>query len=353
MITAQHLCLSCSLQAERRLPLFREAIEFAKGGNSTIWMISNTPAVRGLEAGYWQNANNVFNRAAVTPLGNALVEKFNAAKMDLRLFYEFPLDERGRSPVWTTAPSRPTAMERDPHLLYGFFTAFANELPTIYLSDSQYYFFGIYTAVHEMAHLFDAATAAYLSVHQNQWGPLDDFALEFRAVYAEVVQYIQLQSVAESKYADAFLNLDFYEGLRSGQAVNAEGVIEYVKRVTLPRAHSDRRQIRKAYSYTGAAGETTLLSEAEGSADLFAAILKLLNAWQPEKQLSSDRVFVLQDVAISGPSPAVQDLGALARNRGALGVQDYLKKNGLMRPITLLDQGYNQLPRPKGRDGGD
>jgi hypothetical protein len=238
-VASENLCSDCSVNVKSTIdsvrfpPVSDENLKRVAIGISNIYRNMENTAIKRIEPD-----------VARTSIGQRLLAKSEQSQaVNYRFFYQTGIDARGFTSH--QAETNELAYEidkRDPHELSAFFRIGESDA-TIFFNEYQRPRFAAFTLVHELTHLFDDKTRAYLDEQSRagEWTELDQMAIEFRAYLAEVIHYTQLEKVKRASRATQIVEAKTHHGdlLNWRGNVSVEKVAEATINLFYPRTPSE------------------------------------------------------------------------------------------------------------------
>lgn len=249
-VKAQSLCLDCSIHFQQIFqssvaPVLRKDTGTTANQKNMVIAVINQPAIHSLES---YAVNRVANQLYQTAIGRGLIETaIQQGNISYRLFYQLGLDQSLQPYLYNEDNIPSYKLENaDPHELWGFSKS-DGKTGIVVLNQHQTLTSASYTMIHELSHLLDVETSNYLERYPNySTTELDQFALEFRAVYAEVLFHQQNQNSnqIQDKKSQAFYN-KFLD--RSGN-INLKNISNYVLDTLFPTKASKTLAVDPNYA---------------------------------------------------------------------------------------------------------
>lgn len=359
-VLAQNICTDCYLGAQR---LF-EAIRPSQPANSILGLVKSFPGSNSLANSVDQTEKRAFEILKArtknkSVFGRHLVNAANEIQnVRYKLYYQMALNTNGQTSLFA-GRNRPTYVsEREiPHELWGFYFT-QDQSAYVLLNEYQNTWNADYTLVHELFHLFDKQSAAYSQFVESQsfvWNDLDNLALEFRAVLAEVQYRVDVTKMPGFS-DDIMLHDDFRDKLIENGKPNQNKILGYILDVFYPVKF--KKNVTKVLSNLNPGNER--FSEVAFS---FTAVEEFFRSF-----LSGEKTQVLPLFYNEVPSQTLiyqnqskrQAIEQEAIRRGAKNIFDYLARAKLTEAVdsesVRTDGHFNETLKrtggPSPRTGG-
>lgn len=362
-IKATNVCTYCAV--DMQMLLNYDSRYKIPNGSSSVLVIQQLGSM--IDVSESSVVNKLQNRVlhfakSDSSFSKTVVEKAREQAVTFKLYYQLAIDPTGKTSIFSGREKPTYEQEKEiAHELWGYYQIIDSK-PYVLINEYQNFWNADYTVVHELAHLYDLVSADYIEKFKTSgatWHALDDIALEFRAVLAEV-QYRKEVKSSKDFSLEKLLKTDFRDELMSKNEVSNQYILNYVLDLLFPisfkqqttlqlaSARSEHAQMQKILIYDVVNEFFQSFFEKLKTQPYLAQILGLTF-----NTVSSDQL-----AAINRQSRA--ELLTEAQRRGASSIMDYLAKNKL----TLLldastvrkDGGFNQLPHKSGgpspRTGG-
>ena len=329
--SAVNVCPDCTLNMQREFSP-EEVRQSAAPGSTSILVVGHNTSTTNyydpLVKEILQDRILLFSAR-----DNSFVKKLvNQAKsMDaikFKLYYQLAIDSVGNTAFHDPRNKPIYEIEKAiSHELWGYYQThdgkayvLVNEYQNLWNAD--------YTAIHELFHLLDLNSENYwqkIILEKRTWQALDDVALEFRSVLAEVQYRLEVLSSARFK-GEPMVHKDFRDQLLSNKKPDHEKILGYVLDFIFP--------IEFKSSTTQQLEPKLVFNSID---QYFKAFFDLAQARGNQKTIS---IFGLSYKNLDSKQLAHsnkikrQELAAEAQSRGARDILDYLQKNLLTEEVT-------------------
>lgn len=368
-VKAQSLCPMCAVHAQQILsPIMSPQIQ----PTSILFINNNNPSIVELES--------IATRSLIRDLSKRSALGLQLASLSLgtkyQLYYQISIDSEGKSSLFNSQ-NLPTyeVEQRHPYELWGFFHVIKNR-PYILLNEHQHPWNAWSTIVHELFHLHDFKAQQWIAKKnksQESWSILDDLAIEFRALLAEVMFRREIKQSAAIMRTEPLLKDDYKDRFIEAGNIQLEALAHHTMNLFYPRlVVANRLQLdpnQKAeamdFSFSPRLREfwknqapQTILSQGILSTAIWfmqEALVNQLNSAQlPFSALILRyRNFTASEI-LSASVRKREEIDSLIQKSGSKSFFEHLKKIGFadeeeLRSGLQLSPTINQIP---GKSGG-
>lgn len=360
-IKGQSVCYYCAEAVHR------EISNRQKDSAESIFILSNDRIVKDIEIRALNNIlGRIENKSSFAT--SFFLAAFATKKVDFHLYYQFSIDKLSGQTALNSRTTTLSLWESEAqinHELWGYYK-FVGDRAQILLNEYQYPWNAEYTLVHEVFHLLDKKSDDYLkldyvhsSLEQNQrLHPLDDFALEFRAILAEI--YYRKDVVSHETYGSNpmekcdFRNKFIESSWRSKKnRIDVDAALEYALELYFPI--SEATLATKIIAPLQTDESSRAATEKTGLQIFVSAVDQLIENFFTSKktqvQGAQYQVMSLQS-RIEKFRREREVIFEEVKKRGFKDLKDYLSKSGLLEPIdenSVRKDGFlNRIPFKNG-----
>lgn len=191
----------------------------------------------------------VLSQVYSTPLGEKLVNHSLQKKhgpVQYKLFYQIGVDNLGLTNIRTATQMPSYVLDRkDPHELWGFFQV-VGEKPCVLINEYQQPQDAQFTAVHELAHLYDRKTKKYIADLRlgNEWTVLDSLTIEYRALLLEMIFFREYKAQQEKNFfTDVTGKKNYRESYLRGSTIRTKELADFAVSLFYPRQSTEALQL--------------------------------------------------------------------------------------------------------------